>query len=158
MTAAMTTGRPHAVHVLPALDPTPTVRGDLAMTTVPKELCKNGDGRLVHARYRCRPCYEVALQSGEILANEPRALKISWHPAWTARAICRSGNADDWFSDDRRTRNEARQACLTSCPVRQECLDLALSMPGNPPGIWGGTHENERDRLRQAAREQEVAA
>lgn len=34
------------------------------------------------------------------------------------------------------------------CPVRQECLEYALSLPSLSIGIWGGTSQRERRRLR----------
>lgn len=34
------------------------------------------------------------------------------------------------------------------CPVRDECLEYALSLPTRCMGIWGGTTHHERQRIR----------
>jgi len=38
----------------------------------------------------------------------------------------------------------AKKYCQ-SCPVRLDCIELALKFP-NLPGIWGGLTQRERDR------------
>jgi WhiB family redox-sensing transcriptional regulator len=53
----------------------------------------------------------------------------------------------------------AKEVCLV-CPVREECLQFAFKT-NQESGIWGGTSEEERRRLRKAwltARRQGVAA
>lgn len=35
------------------------------------------------------------------------------------------------------------------CPVKEQCLEYALSIPRQTVGIWGGTSERERRRIRQ---------
>jgi WhiB family redox-sensing transcriptional regulator len=42
----------------------------------------------------------------------------------------------------------AKAVCL-GCPVRQECLECALTY--REEGVWGGTTEIERKALRKAA-------
>ncbi|MGY0056119.1 WhiB family transcriptional regulator [Streptomyces sp. LZ34] len=44
----------------------------------------------------------------------------------------------------------AKEVC-GRCPVRDECLEYALSM-GVTHGVWGGTGEEERRALRRRAR------
>ena len=69
-------------------------------------------------------------------------------PSWQERAACRGmgpqlfypekGNpADAW---------EAKELCRT-CPVRPDCLEYALDT-GDRHGIWGGTTEKPRMRMR----------
>jgi Transcription factor WhiB len=45
--------------------------------------------------------------------------------------------------DDDGSIQAARRVC-SCCPIRLECLALALSTP-TATGIWGGLTENERD-------------
>ena len=47
----------------------------------------------------------------------------------------------------------AKQVCA-QCPVREACLEaaLALTMDEDRSGIWGGTTERERRRIRQERR------
>lgn len=70
--------------------------------------------------------------------------------AWTDRAICRDEDPELFFpiafSDAFAEQiEEARGVCRT-CPVRTECLDYALTKPQH--GIWGGTTDDERRRIR----------
>ncbi|MDX3228092.1 WhiB family transcriptional regulator [Streptomyces sp. ME19-01-6] len=44
----------------------------------------------------------------------------------------------------------AKEVC-GRCPVREECLEYALSV-GVTHGVWGGTNEEERRALRRRAR------
>ncbi len=39
-------------------------------------------------------------------------------------------------------------AAKPGCPVRQQCLEYALSLPYGCIGIWGGTSQRERRQLR----------
>ena len=48
---------------------------------------------------------------------------------------------------------QAKRICLT-CPVLDECLDYALHAQPHVYGIWGGTTEGQRNRLRRQAREE----
>jgi WhiB family redox-sensing transcriptional regulator len=48
----------------------------------------------------------------------------------------------------RARRERLAKSICSSCPVRQECLEYALSIP-EPHGIWGGMNESERRRLVQ---------
>lgn len=36
------------------------------------------------------------------------------------------------------------------CPVREQCLEYALSLPKRCIGIWGGTTHHERRKMRTA--------
>lgn len=69
-------------------------------------------------------------------------------PAWQADASCRSTNAELvelFFSDNVRDQARAKRIC-EFCPVRQACLDDALTT-GQPAGVWGGMTELERRRI-----------
>jgi Transcription factor WhiB len=82
-------------------------------------------------------------------------------------AVCQRGacvttsNADAWFREEPRgraalevQRRYARRACA-SCPVRKECLTLALSHEaeaGVSWGIWGGVCARDRQTALQGAK------
>ncbi len=71
---------------------------------------------------------------------------------WRQRAACRKSDPDLFFPvgstgqslDDI---NAAKAVCM-SCPVRKECLEYALRT-NQGVGVWGGTSEKERRRLRR---------
>lgn len=70
------------------------------------------------------------------------------HTAWN-RAACLEADPEIFFPispRDLRGREQARAYCA-SCAVRTDCLQLALADPGIV-GIWGGTDEEDRRRLR----------
>lgn len=72
---------------------------------------------------------------------------------WQLRAACRGPQAEVFFppgtferKDEKLGRElRAKEICRT-CPVRQPCLDYAISIR-EPHGIWGGLNENERKGL-----------
>ena len=68
---------------------------------------------------------------------------------WQTRAACNSPAVNpDWFfpTDPGKAGNKAKAICGT-CPVRNECLALALAEPVR--GIWGGTSEAQRVTIRR---------
>jgi WhiB family redox-sensing transcriptional regulator len=64
---------------------------------------------------------------------------------WRQRAACRGLDADIFYpvSDDDAYH---AQAVCNACPVRQPCLEHALTFRERE-GIWGGLTERERRRL-----------
>jgi len=68
-------------------------------------------------------------------------------PAWHQRALCR-GETRSFFSTAPGNLAKARALC-EGCPVRQECLEAALG-DSELQGMWGGTTELERRKLRRA--------
>ncbi len=76
--------------------------------------------------------------------------------AWHTKAACRGENLVSFFAppfqserrEMRARRERLAKSICSSCPVRQECLEYALSIP-EPHGIWGGMNESERRRLVQ---------
>lgn len=56
-------------------------------------------------------------------------------PPDIGRTPCRL-DPDQWYSTDLRDLREAADACQF-CPVRQQCLDLAVAN-GERAGVWGG--------------------
>lgn len=73
-------------------------------------------------------------------------------PAWHEAAACRGKPTDWWLpvgGRGSRPPPEALALCR-SCAVRAECLAEALTDP-QTMGIWGGTTEGERRRIRRRA-------
>ena len=67
-------------------------------------------------------------------------------PDWHHQAACR-GCDPDLFYPERGATVTAAKAICAACPVRGECLDYALEV-GEHHGIWGGTSERQRKRIR----------
>ena len=65
---------------------------------------------------------------------------------WRRRAACRGSDLEVFFPGRGESAEPARQVCAV-CPVRQACLDYALSH-GITHGVWGGLTERERRPLR----------
>lgn len=67
---------------------------------------------------------------------------------WLMRAACRGMDPELFHPHrgDGRGVLYAKDVCA-ECPVRPECLDHALSAPEHL-GVWGGTTEKQRRRLR----------
>jgi len=61
---------------------------------------------------------------------------------WRDKSNCRDLPPGQFFADRGRTPNDATSPC-TTCPVRSDCLDFALSSPWEPYGIWGGLQPKE---------------
>lgn len=61
----------------------------------------------------------------------------------TEKALC-LGREEDIYPVNGRPRSGriAKQEC-PQCPIRQECLEWALSSPYEPYGMWGGHKEDE---------------
>ena len=75
---------------------------------------------------------------------------------WTDRAACRYEDPELFFplghgSEFTAQLDNAKAICRR-CPVAPECLDEAID--AGHQGIWGGTHEDERRKLRVRRRAQ----
>ncbi len=77
-------------------------------------------------------------------APATRAVPLS--AGWRDRAACRGADLGVFFPGRGQSAEPARQICAR-CPVRQPCLDYALSR-GIAHGIWGGLSERNRRPLR----------
>jgi WhiB family redox-sensing transcriptional regulator len=79
---------------------------------------------------------------------------------WRERAACRGADLQVFFPGRGESAEPARRICA-ACPVRQPCLDYAISH-GIVHGIWGGLAERDRRGLRSrhagAARRERDAA
>ena len=58
---------------------------------------------------------------------------------------------DAMFPESNAAQREAAQLCSLVCPVQAECLQAALDNDERY-GVWGGTTERERQRIRVAAK------
>ena len=65
---------------------------------------------------------------------------------WRELAACRGVDLEVFFPERGESAEPARQVCA-ACPVRQPCLDYAISNR-IAYGIWGGLTERERRALR----------
>jgi len=67
-------------------------------------------------------------------------------PAWMARAACRDADPAIFFPEVGTNATAAKAVCA-GCGEREICLGYALD--NCEPGIWGGTSERERTRMRR---------
>ncbi len=72
--------------------------------------------------------------------------------AWHGYANCSGVDPDLFFPERGASTREAKEVCR-GCVVREDCLEWALAA-GEKFGIWGGTSERERRRIRKARRAQ----
>ena len=83
--------------------------------------------------------------------------------SWRTDASCRDTDPDLFFpvgtTGPALTQIESAKRVCRGCPVRSACLEFALST-NQDSGIWGGTSEEERRKLRRAwvARRRAAAA
>lgn len=69
--------------------------------------------------------------------------------SWQGAARCLEVDPEIFFPERGGSSKAARTVC-NDCPVRIECLRYALSNR-EQFGIWGGTSERERRKLRRLA-------
>ena len=78
-------------------------------------------------------------------------------PGWELAAACKGEDLNDLFPPpNTQTKRSVRARCY-SCPVQVACLASALRY-GDKAGMWGGTNESDRVRLRRALRPTRVLA
>ncbi len=66
-------------------------------------------------------------------------------PAWRKRAACNGLDPHTFYPDPDDEGLEAKAVCEV-CPVREPCLEHALSYR-EKEGVWGGATEKERRRI-----------
>lgn len=74
---------------------------------------------------------------------------------WMKFAACTSSYADAWFPAKGTSTQGAKRICNGTgsrppCPVRDKCLEYALSHDDRF-GVWGGKSERERRYLKRRA-------
>jgi WhiB family redox-sensing transcriptional regulator len=70
--------------------------------------------------------------------------------AWQDWALCSDVDPELWFParDTPNSNDAAAKRICAACPVRDECLQYALTVPLEEDfGIWGGTTEAERQAM-----------
>ena len=66
-------------------------------------------------------------------------------PHWYDEAACRGVDVEIFYSDRPEATSAALQLCA-GCPVKDLCLDMAMESR-EFFGVWGGTAENQRQRI-----------
>lgn len=74
-----------------------------------------------------------------------------YEPSWQDLAACAGEDADLFFPERGQSLEAARAIC-NRCVVKAACLQYALDHH-EKFGVWGGTSERERRRLRNARRQ-----
>jgi len=73
--------------------------------------------------------------------------------AWRNRSACRDSDPEVFFpigsTGPALDQIETAQRICTACTVRDECLEFSLAT-NQEAGVWGGTTEEERRKLRKA--------
>jgi WhiB family redox-sensing transcriptional regulator len=75
---------------------------------------------------------------------------------WMRQGLCRSEPPSRFFPSDGVGVDIARRICA-QCPVRQACLEYALTNRIDH-GVWGGCSERERRRILKRRRLEQTAA
>ena len=83
---------------------------------------------------------------------EPVILYGEWCPPgpWVAKALCLGSYSDIFFPYKGGSSMPARRVCA-HCPVWRECLTYAAFVVVATDGVWGGTTQQERQRLRSGS-------
>lgn len=73
---------------------------------------------------------------------------------WMDDAVCRQVGGEMFFPENGQDSQQAQAVCR-DCPVRSECLDYALTLEDSGVwfvmGVWGGTTQKQRARLRRSS-------
>jgi WhiB family redox-sensing transcriptional regulator len=80
---------------------------------------------------------------------------------WTAKAKCREHDPEMWFpnASDKLTPQHAIAICMNRCPVRAQCLNMALDGGTRfEHGIFGGLTGEERSGVRRARARERLRA
>ncbi|HEV2809421.1 MAG TPA: WhiB family transcriptional regulator [Acidimicrobiales bacterium] len=65
---------------------------------------------------------------------------------WRQHAACRGIDPDIFYPLDQDDDGEAAKQVCAVCPVREACLEHALTSR-ETEGVWGGASERERRRM-----------
>src|SRR5881227_3846122 len=105
----------------------------------------------------------VRTNSRARVARRPRVPEASWRSwirthdwdvdAWRGKSACRDSDPDIFFpigsTGPALEQIETARRICTACDVNEECLEFALAT-NQEAGVWGGTTEEERRKLRKA--------
>ena len=74
-------------------------------------------------------------------------------PAWRSVAACRDTDPDLFFpigtTGPAIDQIASAKAVCDACPAKEPCLEFAL-ISNQDSGVWGGTSEDERRKLRRS--------
>lgn len=73
-------------------------------------------------------------------------------PTWRDLAACREMGPSWFYPTKGRPTEAVKRFCRENCAVTKECLDWAMTPPMQVHGIWGGTSELDRRRMRRSQR------
>ena len=82
------------------------------------------------------------------MSGGPDFLNIVAPPGWMANGLCAEVDPELFYPEAGAPNRDAKAVCA-GCEVRAECLAYALAHRERH-GVWGGTTERERRRLRRA--------
>ena len=81
---------------------------------------------------------------------------LTVRPDWWDDAVCRDLGPERFFPDsDLAEAFEPAVKVCAGCPVAAPCLEMGMSFPGTPFGVWGGRTPDQLKSLhrkRSAAR------
>lgn len=72
---------------------------------------------------------------------------------WQMDAACSGTDVEVFYPEKGESPKPAKRICRR-CPVRADCLEYAID---DPHGVWGGTSDRERRRLRKLLKEETAA-
>lgn len=106
-------------------------------------------------RARCAGYGIPHVRADKVLVDMVEGLQVGYEDLftpepWTEHAACASLPPDLFFPSRGHETSTAKAVCA-ECPVCEECLDYALRR-GEKHGIWGGTSEADRRKLRRDRR------
>jgi len=78
--------------------------------------------------------------------SAPDFLNIIAPPEWMAAGLCAEIDPELFYPESGAPNRDAKRVCA-GCEVRAECLAYALAHRERH-GVWGGTTERERRRMR----------
>ena len=92
----------------------------------------------------------MTITATPIVPRRAAAAHVPFRPLaaqpWQARAECRNVDPELMFPGRGESTRAAKAVCAI-CAVRTECLAYALDA-GERFGVWGGTSERERRKMR----------
>lgn len=77
-----------------------------------------------------------------------RASRGAGDLSWMADGLCAQIGDDEVFFPEKGKSSRAAIATCRACPVIEACLAYALDTPGREYGVWGGTNERQRAKMR----------
>ena len=126
----------------------------------PRSLCSRPFAKPVLSGRVCDCFHETGRRVDTGIGTEEATLALTWTRSiewdtddWRKSAACKDTDPDLFFpigtTGQAIDQIEAARAVCISCDARDACLEFALST-NQESGVWGGTSEEERRKLRKA--------